>query len=93
MRKLTHEQWARVGITIQFLAVVRTLAEVLRLEHVSGGQVPMETVLVYVKGGLIAAGLCGVAVGFYFFRRYLDAVAMAISTVIILLIFKLFELG
>lgn len=93
MKKPTHEQWARIGIGVQFLALVRTLAEVFRLEHVSGGRVPMETVLVYVEGGLIAAVLCGAAVALYFFRRYIAAVAMGIATVILLLIVKFTQLG
>lgn len=93
MKKPTREQWARIGIGVQFLALVRTLAEVFRLEHVTGGRVPVETVLVYVEGGLIAAVLCGVAVGLYFFRRYIAAVAMAVATVILLMIVKFTQLG
>lgn len=93
MKKPTREQWARIGIGVQFLALVRTLAEVFRLEHVSGGRVAVETVLVYVEGGLIAAVLCGVAVGLYFFRRYTGAAATAAATVLILLVFKLYRLG
>jgi hypothetical protein len=31
---VTKERWAEIGITIQFLIIVRTLGEVLRLKHI-----------------------------------------------------------
>ena len=33
---VTRERWAQIGITTQFLIVVRTLGEVFRLKHVQG---------------------------------------------------------
>ena len=33
---VTRERWAQIGITVQFLIVVRTLGEFFRLRHVLG---------------------------------------------------------
>ena len=34
--RVTKESWAQIGITVQFLIVVRTLGEFFRLRHVLG---------------------------------------------------------
>jgi hypothetical protein len=33
---VTRERWAQIGITTQFVIVVRTLGEIFRLKHVQG---------------------------------------------------------
>lgn len=83
------ERWAKVGITIQFLALVRILAEYFRLRHVSGAPLPASAVDDWVAGALIAAVPCWIAVTLFFFRRYRASVATAILTVAALLVYKL----
>src|SRR5262249_27794108 len=46
---------AQVGICVQFLALVRTLAEFFRLEHVQGPTIAVATVAPYVGAALLAA--------------------------------------
>jgi hypothetical protein len=83
------QRWAKIGITIQFLALVRILAEYFRLRHVSGGPLPAAAVDGWMMGGVIAAVLCWIAVTLFFFRRYRASVAAAVLTVAALLVYKL----
>jgi len=93
VRRWTAEHWARVGITIQFLALVRTLAEVDRLRYVARGGQEFVHTGAYVNGGIIAAVFCWIAVTLYFFRRFRASVAVAGLTVVVLLAFKLVVIG
>ena len=90
---VTRERWAQIGITAQFLIVVRTLAEVFRLRHVHGTNFSVAVAMPYVGGALIAACLCWAAVALYFFRRYLLTSWIALATVIILLTYKIAVIG
>jgi hypothetical protein len=87
------EPWARIGITIQFLALVRTLGEVFRLDYVQGGRLTLAAARPYVVGGLIAAVMCWTAVTLYFFRRFGIAAAVAAATVVVLVAYKLYAIG
>lgn len=92
-RRWTAERWAQLAITIQFLALVRTLAEVYRLRHLAGGRLPFEQAEPFVAGGLIAAAFCWAAVTLYFLRRYRACVAVAAAMVGVMLAYKLMVLG
>ena len=93
MRKITNEQWAQVGITTQFLIVVRTLGEFFRLKHVYGTNFSIAIVMPYVTGSLLAACFCWAGVTFFFFRRYKMSSWISVSTVIILLVYKIVVVG
>lgn len=82
-----------MGITIQFLALVRTLAEVYRLRWVAGGRLAFERAEPFVAGGLIAAVFCWLAVTLYFFRRYRACIAVSIAMVGVMIAYKLYALG
>ena len=90
---VTRERWAQIGITIQFLIVVRTLGEVFRLKHVHGANFPAAVAMPFVGGALIAACFCWAGVASYFFRRYTLSSWIAIATVIILLVHKIAVIG
>jgi len=90
---VTRERWAQIGITIQFLIVVRTLGEVFRLKHVHGPNFSVAVAMPYVGGALIAACLCWAGVALYFFRRYTLSCWIALATVIILLMYKIAVIG
>ena len=90
---MTRERWAQIGITIQFLIIVRTLGEVFRLRHVHGSGFTAAVAMPYVGGALIAACLCWTAVALYFFRRYALSAWIALATVIILLAYKIAVIG
>lgn len=90
---MTSERWAQIGITVQFLIVVRTLGEFFRLRHAHGTSFSAALAAPYIGGALLAACLCWAAVTLYFFRRYTLAAWLALAAVVILLVYKIAILG
>ncbi|MGC2612985.1 MAG: hypothetical protein WA354_03065 [Terracidiphilus sp.] len=90
---MTRERWAQIGITTQFLIVVRTLGEIFRLRYVHGTNFSAATAMPYVGGALIAGCSCWIGVTLYFFRRYILSAWIAIGTVAILLAYKIAVIG
>ena len=90
---VTRERWAQIGITAQFLIVVRTLGEFFRLRHVLGTSFSAAVAAPYVGGALIAACFYWVGVTLYFFRRYTLSVWIALAAVVILLVYKIAVIG
>jgi hypothetical protein len=91
--RVTKEQWAKIGITIEFLILVRTLGEFFRLRHVSGTHFSTTVAALYVGGALIAACSCWAGVTFYFFRRFTVSAWITLATVLILLVYKIVVIG
>ena len=91
--KLTRERWAQIGITIQFLALVRTLSEFLRLKHIRGAGFSMAIAEPFVVGALITALLCWTAVTLFFFRRYIASICTSVATLVILIVYKISAIG
>ena len=89
----SRERWAQIGITIQFLIIVRALGEFFRLKYVLGTNFSTAVAAQYVKGSLLAACFCWVGVTLYFFRRYTLSVWIAGATVITLLVYKIAVIG
>jgi hypothetical protein len=87
------ERWARIGITVQFLALVRCLGEVYRLRWLRGSTLTLDQVMPFIAGALVAAVLCAVTVGLSWFGRYRASVAVAVLTVAALVALKLFLLS
>jgi hypothetical protein len=90
---VTRERWAQIGITTQFLIVVRTLGEIFRLRHIHGTNFSAAIAMPYVGGALIAGCSCWVGVTLYFFRRYTLSVWIALAAVVILLVYKIALIG
>ena len=74
---------------MQFLALVRSLAEVFRLRHVQGPALDVATAVPYVGGALLAAVLTWIAVLCYFAGRDRAAVGVAGLTIVALLVVKI----
>ena len=91
--QVTRERWAQVGISVQFLIVVRSLGEIFRLRYVQGAAFQVGAAMPYVGGALIAACLCWASVILYFFRRYALAACAALASVAILLAYKVWFIG
>jgi hypothetical protein len=91
--RVTKERWAQIGITIEFLIVVRTLGEFFRLRHVLGANFSTAVATPYVGGALIAACSCWAGVTFYFFRRYTLSAWIALATVPVLMVYKIAVIG
>ena len=90
---MTREHWAQIGITTQFLIVVRTLGEIFRLKHTHGTNFSAAIAIPYVGGALIAGCCCWVGVILYFFRRYTLSTWSALATIVILLAYKIAVIG
>jgi hypothetical protein len=93
LRRLTREQWAKLGIAAQLLAVLRLLGEYFRLKQVHGSQLTIALVEPFVTGALLAAVLCSVGVTLFFFRRFAAAIVVALATVALLLLYKTVAIG
>ncbi len=93
MTTLTRERLAKVGIIVQFLALVRTLSEFFRLKYVLRAEFTITQGEPFVVGALIAAVTCWVAVMFFFFRRYTVSVAVSIGAILTLLVYRLVSVG
>jgi hypothetical protein len=90
---VSKERWAQIGITTEFLIVVRALVEFFRLRHVHGTNFSIAVAALYVGGALIAAGSCWAGVTFYFFGRYTLAAWITLATVPVLLVYKIAVIG
>ena len=90
---MTKERWAQIGITTEFLIVVRTLGEFFRRKHVHGANFSTAVAALYVGGALIAVCSCWAGVTFYFFRRYTLSAWIALATIPILLVYKIAVIG
>jgi hypothetical protein len=82
-------RWAKLGITAQFMALVRIIAEYYRLRHLHGQPLSPSMVKFLFDSALIAALFCWLAVTLYFFARYRSAALTAAVTMVVLLAFKL----
>jgi hypothetical protein len=90
---MTRERWSQIGISIQFLIVVRTLGEIFRLRHVQGPSFSTAIAMPYVGGALIAVCCCWAGVILYFFRRYALSAWTALATIAVLLAYKIAVIG
>jgi hypothetical protein len=91
--RVTKERWAQIGITTEFLIVVRTLAEFFRLRHVHGTNFSTAVAALYVGGALVAACSCWAGVTFYFFRRFTVSALITLTTVPLLVVYKIGVIG
>jgi hypothetical protein len=86
---VTRERWAQLGITVQFLIIVRTLGEIFRLKHLHGTGFSAASAMPFVAGALSAACCCWAGVTLYFFRRYALSAWLALATVLGLFVYKI----
>jgi hypothetical protein len=91
--KWTRERWAQVGISIQFLALVRTLGEFSRLKYVQGPEFTVAVGEPLVVGALVAAVSCWISVTLFFFRRHTSAICVSIAAIVALLAYKTAAIG
>ncbi len=91
--KWTRERWAQIGITIQFLALVRTLGEFFRLKYDQGAEFTAAVGEPFVMGALITAVSCWTSVTLYFLRRNAGVSCVSAVAVITLLEYKVVAIG
>ncbi len=87
------QRGAKIGITGQFAALVRILAEYFRLRYVQGSSLALAGIDPWIAGALFVALSCWLAVTAYFFGWYRAAIAVSIATVVVLLVYKFAVFG
>jgi len=92
-RSISIEQWARIGVIVQLVILIRTIAEFYRLHHYYGAAAALARYESYIGGLLIDAMLCLIAVALLFWRKPRASAMTAAATIIILLIYKLLVIG
>ncbi len=92
-RGLTPEHWARVGVIVQLVILIRTIGEFYRLRHYYGAAEALIRYQPYLGGLLIDAVLCLVAVALLFWRKPRAAAITCAATILVLLIYKLVVIG
>ena len=90
MNLTSAEALAKIGIFLQFMALVRCLFQYFRLKSVQGGALTVAAVGPFITGSLIAAFSAWIAVICYFLRWYKTVVAVSGGTVAILLAYKIY---
>ena len=87
------EWWARAGIVVQLVILIRTIAEFYRLRHYYGAADALVRYEPYIGGLLIDAVLCLTAVALLFWKKPRAAATIAAATILILLAYKLLVIG
>ena len=82
------EWWAKAGVILQLIILVRTAAEFYRLRYVYGPTAALAAYQPYVGGLLIDAVLCLIAVLLLFWGKPVAAAITAAITVAVLLAYK-----
>jgi hypothetical protein len=88
IRRPSTKRAAQIGICIQFLALIRALAEFHRLRYVAGPPLTLDMAAFFVTGALITAICILAAVIAYFIESYRTVIAIAAVTIVILLVYK-----
>jgi hypothetical protein len=83
------EPWAKLGITGQFLALLRNLGEYFRLRYLQGPALSLAFVEPFVGAALMTALFCWLAVLLYFACRYRTTLVVAGATVLALVARKI----
>ena len=91
--RLSAQRLAQIGICAQFLALIRTLAEYLRLRYVYGSSLTLVMVGPFVTGALLAAVCTWFAVVCYFAGKHRLATGVAGGTVVLLVVYKVVAIG
>ena len=79
---------AKIGICVQFAALIRCLGEYFRLRHVFGAQLTLPQVEPFLMGALVTSILALASVLLYFTERYALAATASAVNVALLIAFR-----
>jgi len=93
--KLTYnaESWAKLGIIIELVILVRVLVEYFRLRHAYGPPVALFMFEPYILGMLIDGIQCLASVILFFLERYAASAIVSAVTVLLLIVYKVQVIG
>ncbi len=86
--RLSPRTVARIGICVQFAALIRCLAEFYRLKHILGPLFTIARIEPFILGSSVTALFAIAAVLSYLGGKYVAAAAIAAGNVVILLVLK-----
>jgi hypothetical protein len=89
MTAQTTQRLAQIAVTVQFLALVRTLLEFFRLKNLEGPSFTISLGEPYLIGGVIAAICTWLGVTAYMLNRYMVTALIGAGTVLVLIVFKM----
>jgi hypothetical protein len=87
------QRLSQVGLAVLLLIVIRSLAEVFRLQYVQGDALTIPQVTPYVGSALFTAIVLAAALGCHAWGRYRIVIGIAIVTVLALLVYKIAVIG
>ena len=88
MDAIKIQRYARAALIVQFLALVRVLAEYFRLRQLEGATFLLSSAQHYVTCGLLVAVGAWLGTISYFYNLYLWTVLIGAGTVIVLVVYK-----
>jgi hypothetical protein len=80
--------WARIGICIQFVALIRCLGEYFRLKHFAPEKFSIVHIEPFILGALVTAVLALAGISFYFGEKYRLTAIIAALNILILLVLR-----
>jgi len=93
MRRISPERLSQVCLGILLLIVIRSLAEVFRLQYVEGDALTMAQITPYVGSALFTAVILGAALVAHVWGRFSIVIGGVIATVVLLLAYKIAVIG
>ncbi len=91
--RISSRRGAALAIFALVLAQVRTLAEIHRLHSLRTSEFALTDSLPYVDGAITWAIGIALAVLCYMLARYRLAIAIAVSTILIMIVYKVMVIG
>jgi hypothetical protein len=76
---------SRIAIIIIFLALIRCIVEIFRLEHYAGEELSYREIKPFIASALVGAIGLFLMVGLYFLARY-KVIPMIAATIVVLLV-------
>jgi len=93
MTRPSEPRLAQICIGILLLVIVRSLGEFFRLRYLHGETLLVGQVTPYVAGALFAAIALALTLMAYFASFHRTSIAITVSTVVLLLVYKIAVVG
>jgi len=93
MARPSLQRLSQIAIGVLLLIVIRSLAEVFRLQYVHGDALALARVTPYVGSALFTALVLAAALVCHSWGRYRVVIGVVIATVLLLLVYKIAIIG
>jgi hypothetical protein len=93
MTRLSPQRLSQIAIAILLLIIVRSLGEFFRLQYVQGGALTIAEVAPYVGSALFTTLILAAALICHAWGRFRIVIGSVITTVAVLLVYKIAVIG